>query len=316
MAIHKEPIIGILIGLFLAYIILSFLGALNQNCSSGYSLCGNQCYKCPIGYNVGCFNNEAKCVAEKQDNPNTLIKTIEIPSCSQGYSLCNGVCYICPENTIFFCPSNGKPTCCPSDTYYDTNTNLCTKYTTNIQQLSPSRYSYQYCENMLPSRRYSSEGEHLASVTCSADYFSKMDGMKNLADDIATISSNNNLQDWQGIFYYVRNTPYVSCRDTTELQDPLTTWNTGGCCDDKALLLLSLLKARNYDVRYALIPGEHAFVLAYCPNCHLSPPNEWLYLDPACTKCDAGVVPEGAAGKLYTWLGSSYEIKCPIPNCK
>jgi len=98
----------------------------------------------------------------------------------------------------------------------------------------------------------------------------------------------------KAIFYFVRDkVHYISEKDEYIQADVETLITGGGDCEDKAILLSSMLSAIGIPTVLIAIPG-HMFVKAYiskAPEKYLTN-DRWVILDPSCPSCGFGKIPK------------------------
>lgn len=101
----------------------------------------------------------------------------------------------------------------------------------------------------------------------------------------------------KALFYYVRdNIRYISDPPYEYIQQPEETLIGAGDCEDKAILLLMLMKSIGIRSRIVIIPG-HAYTQIYMPesSARYHDKEGWINLDTTCSECGFGELPPTSA---------------------
>ncbi len=109
----------------------------------------------------------------------------------------------------------------------------------------------------------------------------------------------------KALFYYVRdNIQYVKDPEREYVQIPEETMLGAGDCEDKAILLDTLMKSIGIRSRVVLIPG-HAYNEIYLKGARskYNQKDGWIALDPTCTGCEFGQLPPGDASSQKSYVG-------------
>ena len=101
----------------------------------------------------------------------------------------------------------------------------------------------------------------------------------------------------KALYLYVRDEiGYISDPPYEYIQHPEETLLGAGDCEDKTILLYSLMKSVGIRPRIVLIPG-HAYLQVYLPEAlrKYKTRDGWVNLDTTCRSCGFGELPPGSA---------------------
>lgn len=108
----------------------------------------------------------------------------------------------------------------------------------------------------------------------------------------------------KALFYYVRdNIQYLKDPEKEYIQLPEETILGAGDCEDKAILLYSLMKAIGIRSRIVLIP-KHAYNEILIPDAprRYKQDNGWIALDSTCRQCSFGEIPLSSSGMRKRYI--------------
>ncbi|WP_198304888.1 hypothetical protein [Arcobacter vandammei] len=97
---------------------------------------------------------------------------------------------------------------------------------------------------------------------------------KNLSDFLTKDCNKDSICEVQNILDFVTKIPYKINESIAKSPKKVVEQNFGDC-DDKSNLLISLLKQKNYEAYFVLVP-EHIFVIVHLENIDLKKPSLYL----------------------------------------
>jgi hypothetical protein len=96
----------------------------------------------------------------------------------------------------------------------------------------------------------------------------------------------------KALFFYVKdNIQYLSDPDYEYVQHPEETLLGAGDCEDKSILLISLLYSIGLESELVIVP-QHTLVKLKIPDSKkkYQKKDGWIYLDPTCRNCEFGEI--------------------------
>ena len=155
-------------------------------------------------------------------------------------------------------------------------------------------YSLKYISTKYTnkSHRYSYYESNIAKIGVFREFMNSSSPIiKQTSNKIASYGcKSEKICQAKAIFYFVRDKiDYIGEKDDYVQYDDETLLTKGGDCEDKAILLTSMLNAIGVPAQVIVVP-KHAFVRAYINNApkRYLQKDRWLLLDPSCNGCKFG----------------------------